>query len=285
LEAADVSELNGNPVPLRKGGTYLIAGGAHGLGYETAQWLAREYQAKLILLGRRALAEPIWNRLECLERAGGTALYVRADLCDALSLQRALELGRAELGSIEGVIHSAMLLHDGLLASLDESEFAAPLGPKMSGLENLREALRQDPLAFALLYSSVQSLLGNAGQGSYACASAFADSYAEVWRTEASYPVKTVNWSYWGSAGAVAGEEYRRRMQAVGVESIEAEEAFPILQGLLASSLVDQLWVIKAGDRFLRLIGLDAGPRKQVAAVSSAPSLLGRSLALLRGSR
>ena len=288
LQAADLSEFNAirtGSGPLRSSGTYLIAGGAQGLGYETAQWLAREYQAKLILLGRRALAGPIWKRLETLERAGGKALYVRADLCDAPSLDRALELGRAELGPIEGVIHSAMLLQDGLLASMVESEFAEPLGPKMSGLENLREALRNDPLAFALLYSSVQSLLGNAAQGSYACASAFADSYAEVWRKEASYPVKTINWSYWGSVGAVAVEEYRRRMHAVGVESIEPDDAFPIVRRLLASSSIDQLWAIKASDRFLRLLGLDPETRKKPAAVDRTPSLLGRSLALLKEGR
>lgn len=288
LQPVDLSEFEANSTgsgPLRTGGTYLIAGGAQGLAFETALWLAREYRAKLILLGRRALAEPIWKRLEALERAGGKALYVRADLCDAPSLDHSLELGRAELGPIEGVIHSAMLLRDGLLASLNESEFAVPLGPKMSGLRNLREALRDDPLAFALIYSSVQSLLGNAAQGSYACSSAFADSFAELWRTEASYPVKTINWSYWGGVGAVAGEEYRRRMQAVGVESIEPDEAFPIMRRLLASASIDQLWVVKAGDRFLRLLGLNPGGRKPPVVADRAPSLLGRSLALLREGR
>jgi polyketide synthase PksM len=97
--------------------------------------------------------------------------------------------------------------------------------------------------------------------------------------------VKTINWSYWGSVGAVAGEEYRRRMQAVGVESIEADDAFPIVRRLLASSSIDQLWVIKASDRFLRLLGLAPETRKKPVAVDRTPSLLGRSLALLREGR
>jgi hypothetical protein len=97
--------------------------------------------------------------------------------------------------------------------------------------------------------------------------------------------VKTINWSYWGGVGAVAGEEYRRRMQAVGVESIEPDEAFPIMRRLLASASIDQLWVVKAGDRFLRLLGLNPGGRKPPVVADRAPSLLGRSLALLREGR
>ncbi|MBV9224426.1 MAG: polyketide synthase dehydratase domain-containing protein, partial [Acidobacteriaceae bacterium] len=94
-------ELTGGlPLPLRREGVYLITGGAHGLGYETAKWLAKDYKAKLILLGRRFLGDPIWERIAELERAGGEVLYVRADLGDRPMLERALDLGRKQFGPV-----------------------------------------------------------------------------------------------------------------------------------------------------------------------------------------
>jgi acyl transferase domain-containing protein/acyl carrier protein/SAM-dependent methyltransferase len=270
-------------LPLRRGGIYLIAGGAQGLGFETARWLSREYQPKLILLGRRPLANPIWDRISELEREGAEAFYVRADLCNLEVLQRALQLGREQFGPIEGVIHSAMVLRDGLLASMDEQTFRAALAPKMTGLENLREALRGDPLEVALLFSSVQSQLGNAGQGNYAAASTFADSFAALWRNEVSYPVKVVNWSYWGTVGAVATPDYRQRMEAAGVHSIEPAAGMRILRQLLASQQFQQLWVLKASARFLRLVGVSGDESlDETVYPEKIPSLLRRSLLLLQ---
>ncbi len=280
LQPISVDDSGASPV--RVGGVYLIAGGAQGIGYETARWLAREYSANLILMGRSPLADPIWSRVRELERVGAQAIYVRADLSDIQSLWHAVEIGRAEFGPVQGVVHSAMVLHDGLLASLDDNGFAEPLRAKMSGLENLREVLRSDPLAFALVHSSVQSVLGNAGQSNYAAASAFADSFANVWRSEVSFPVKTVNWTYWGSVGAVATEEYRQRMRAVGVESIEPGEAFPVVERLLRSTSVNQIYAVKAAERFLPLLGIENGTAKAATSSNGGSSPLARSLVVLK---
>ena len=59
-------------------------------------------------------------------------------------------------------------------------------------------------------------------------------------RATHGYPVKIVNWGYWGSVGIVTDEFYKKRMEALGFGSIEPEEAMQALQRFVASEM-DQL--------------------------------------------
>jgi NADP-dependent 3-hydroxy acid dehydrogenase YdfG len=242
--------------------------------------LATEFRARLILVGRRPLTEPIWLQLEALEAAGGAALYARADVSDPGAFARAVDIGREHFGRIDGAIHSAGTLEDGLLANMDERSLRAVLAPKTVGMVAFGEALRDEPLDFVLLYSSIQSTLGNAGQGNYAAASSFQDAYGAALRDRLRCPVRVLNWGYWGSVGIVAGPDYRRRMAAVGVESIEPNEGIEVVRIALASQAPEQLIAVKADARFLerarlRLQADDGGGPDRI------PSVLKRSLALL----
>src|SRR5688572_27940314 len=42
---------------LRQGGVYLLTGGLGGIGGVIAEWLAREYRAKLVLIGRTPMPQ------------------------------------------------------------------------------------------------------------------------------------------------------------------------------------------------------------------------------------
>jgi polyketide synthase PksM len=53
-----------------------------------------------------------------------------------------------------------------------------------------------------------------------------------------------MNWGYWGSVGAVASPEYRKRMAQAGQGSIEPAEAMQALEHLLTGP-VDQMALLK----------------------------------------
>ena len=40
------------PLPFRRGGLYLLSGGLGGIGVEVAKYLLKQYQARLLLVGR-----------------------------------------------------------------------------------------------------------------------------------------------------------------------------------------------------------------------------------------
>jgi acyl carrier protein len=71
---------------------------------------------------------------------------------------------------LDGIVHSAGVLHDGLFQNLDDAQVSAVLTPKVSGAEVLdRLARRLAPRHF-WLFSSVAARFGNPGQAPYVAA-------------------------------------------------------------------------------------------------------------------
>ena len=56
-----------------------------------------------------------------------------------------------------------------------------------------------------------------------------------------------MNWAYWGSVGVVASDDYRSRMAAAGIGSIEPEEGMRALRSLLAGPLTQVAFLKAAG--------------------------------------
>ena len=81
-------------------------------------------------------------------------------------------------GALNGVIHAAGELRDGLIWNKSQEDFAAVLRPKVRGVEALDAATSQEPLDYFILFSSTAGLLGNAGQSDYAYANAYLDAFA-----------------------------------------------------------------------------------------------------------
>ncbi|MBQ0826805.1 SDR family NAD(P)-dependent oxidoreductase [Streptomyces tagetis] len=243
--------------PFRPGGTYLILGGAGGIGAVTARHLARRAGANVALLGRRPATPEVDEELRAIEAAGGHALYVQADATDADSLSAAVAAVKRRFGPVHGAFHSALVLADARLADMEEGAFEAVLAPKTRGSLLLAEALREEPLDFLVLYSSAQSFSGNAGQSNYAAASAFQDAFGAALAADGR-PVHVVDWGYWGEVGVVAKAGYRRRMRALGVHSVTPDEGMRALETVLAHRLV-QVLPIKAEQRVLDRLGVVPG--------------------------
>lgn len=233
------------PGAIREGGTYVIAGGAGGIGLTISELLARNYHARVIWLGRRPLDEAIRRKAATLERYGPAPLYLQADIADWRQMREALDCVKRETGVIHGVIHSALSLHDRSLRRMSEEEFEVTARAKIHGSVVLAETFGRAAEDWFCFFSSAQSLLGGAGQANYAAGSSFTDSYAASLRQRLDCAVHIIDWGFWGEVGAVATEEYRERMACQGLGSISpAEGAEAFLRAL--SHKVDRLIVLKA---------------------------------------
>ncbi len=82
------------------------------------------------------------------------------------------------------------------------------------------------------------------GQSNYAAGCTFKDSFARMLEQKRPYPVKVMNWGYWGSVGVVTDELYNRRMEQSGIDSIEPQEAMESLKTLVNSD-ISQMALIK----------------------------------------
>ncbi|MEW5803368.1 MAG: thioester reductase domain-containing protein [bacterium] len=249
--------IDAGKAAFRHQGVYVILGGAGGIGLELCRYLAENYQAHLVLLGRGDLDDKRKEKISRIESKGGRVLYVRADASDYSSMTAAIEKARSRFGKINGVIHSAIVLKDMILENMDEASFRMALTPKVRGSMTLYKAVQGEALDFMMFFSSAVSFFGNMGQSNYTAGCTFKDAFARYLNQREGYPVKTINWGFWGSVGvAAASEEYKRRLTALGAQSIEPDEGMEAVRQVLGNP-VEQIVAIKAQDFLLERIGVD----------------------------
>jgi len=236
-EMVPISSADTGATPFRDGLTYLVVGGAGGIGFALTQALAARHRARIGWIGRRPLDARIREQMSAIVELGGKIHYESADLGALGSMKSAVNAIRRELGPISGAVLSAMVLEDVAIAHMTSGHLDRVLRPKVAGVRNLHKALEGEPIDHLILFSSVAAFLNTPGQGNYAAASCYLDAYALELRRRYGVPTYVVNWGYWGSIGIVAGRRYEREMAARGVCSIEPEDGFACLRQQMAMGL------------------------------------------------
>ncbi|MFF5718894.1 SDR family NAD(P)-dependent oxidoreductase [Streptomyces buecherae] len=212
-------------------GTVLVTGGTGLLGGMLARHLVTEYGVRsLLLLSRRGPAAEGAEglRAELVER-GARVAVVACDAADRAALAAALEAVPAEY-PLTGVVHTAGVLDDGVIASLTPERLAAVLRPKVDAAWNLHELTRPYDLRAFVLYSSAAGTLGQAGQASYAAGNAFLDALA--WHRRATgLPGLALAWGLWAEAGGMTGhlgEADVRRLRRTGLAPMPSEQGLAL---------------------------------------------------------
>ncbi|UJF34762.1 SDR family NAD(P)-dependent oxidoreductase [Paenibacillus hexagrammi] len=239
-----IQPVNRDRTSYKKGGVYVVIGGAGGIGEIWTDYMIRTYQAQIIWIGRRPKDEAIQTKLDQLAILGVSPHYMTADATNQKELQQAYEEIKRKYTGIDGVIHSALVLHDQSLANMEEESFRAGLAAKVDISVHIAQVFHQEPLDFVMFFSSFNSFTKAFGQSNYTSGCTFADTFAHQLSLEWPCAVKVMNWGYWGSVGIVASKAYRERMEQAGIGSIEPPEAMAALETLLAGPL-DQIGFIK----------------------------------------
>lgn len=197
----------------------------------------KTYQARVVWIGRRKHNSAIQEKIDRLSQFGPAPIYIEADAANPNELTRAYETIKRTHPQINGIIHSAIVLEDQSLANMPESRLKSVLAAKVNVSVNMARVFRNEPLDFALFFSSVQSFARAAGQSNYAAGCSFKDAFAAHLAQVRPYSAAVMNWSYWGSVGIVSSADYQERMKQAGVGSIEAPEAMAALERLLGGPL------------------------------------------------
>ena len=212
--------------------TTLITGGLTGLGLASAEHLVERGARHLMLVGRRAPAPDAEQRLAALRARGVDVRVAQADISRGSEVQRIVALVDAEMPPLRGVIHAAGVLADAALVQQSWPRFAEVLAPKVQGAWALHQATRHRPLDFFVLYASVASVFGSAGQANHAAANAFLDALA-AHRRGLGLPALSIGWGAWSEIGSAAGRSLEDRVAAKGVEWIAPAVGIAMLERLM----------------------------------------------------
>ena len=244
---ARATSLPQAPAPYRQRGVYVVIGGAGGIGQAWSRFMIGQYDARLVWIGRRPLDAGIQAAIDALGRHGTAPIYLSADAADPDALRAARDRILQEHAALHGVVHSAIDLQDQSVALMDEATLRAGLSAKLEVSVNLDRVFGGLDLDWMLFFSSLISFTTGAGQSNYAAGCTFKDSFARAVAQRRPYPVKVMNWGYWGNVGVVTSEFYNKRMAQMGIASIEAPEAMDVLQQFAGAALA-QVAVVKTLD-------------------------------------
>ncbi len=218
------------PKTVRPHATYLITGGAGGLGLEIAQRFAANGAGVIVLVGRSGPSAALRARMAELSAGGSQVVALQADISQAEEVAALLEHIRREYPPLRGVVHAAGVTDDALLIHQDWARFARVLAPKVAGAWNLHTQTQHLPLDFFVLFSAGAGIFGSAGQSSYAAANAFLDALA-YHRSALGLPGLSIAWGAWAEVGLAArlGPQHLKRWSELGIRAIspaQGQQAF-----------------------------------------------------------
>lgn len=221
-------------LPINSHSSYLVTGGLGALGLKVAAWLAQQGAKSLVLTGRSDASSQAQKILAHLEQAGIQITTLKADISVQEEVEKLLAEIEITLPPLQGIIHAAGVLDDGILLQTSWERFAKVLAPKVLGSWHLHQLTRHLPLDFFVCFSSISSLIGNPGQGNYAAANAFMDMLSH-YRASLGLPSLTVNWGAWMSGGMAT--QVQDLLAAKGIGSIAPEQGLNILGELLTQKI------------------------------------------------
>jgi malonyl CoA-acyl carrier protein transacylase len=230
----------GHAVRLRPGDVVVISGGGRGVTSHLARALA-PFGCRLVLLGR---TKPTWevasegmtpgadgappnpdpaeirSVLQELETVGVEASYFTCDVVDAQAVEVVFKEISSRYGRIDGIIHGAGFLRNGLLQDLSPCDFSGVLGVKCLGARNLLRAGSPRGLRFFAALSTVSAVTGNLGQANYAAANRVMHAWLEQTSGAAKHlTVKTLFLPPIAGTGMADTAETREFMRRIGLSA------------------------------------------------------------------
>ena len=199
-----------------------------------------------------------------LRQQGVRIEVIPTDITDRRDVQRTLAKIDTDMPPLRGVIHTAMVLEDRLLTDLDRATLEKVLWPKVLGGWNLHHETKHLELETFVLFSSLSSVFGHAGQANYSAANALLDSLA-YYRRASGLPATVMNWGHLGEVGYLAErEQLGQRLERQGVLSFTVRQATDCLEYALQNRSL-QLSVLRMDWSLWRGLGISNRVSKRFA--------------------
>nr|XP_046211019.1 mycocerosic acid synthase [Oncorhynchus gorbuscha] len=219
----------------KKSCVYIVTGGLSGLGLETVKFIAHRGGGCIATLSRSPMSAEMQFEMDTLQRRCGVSIMsVQCDVSVSGQVVNAITAIVQMFPScpIKGVFHSAAVLHDALIETLDRSHFNKVLRPKVNGALNLHYATQHNKLDYFVCYSSISSFIGNASQSNYAAANSFLDTFSH-YRRNLGLAGQSINWGPLNLGLLLNRDNFQRFLEAKGMMIMEVSEVHEALEKCL----------------------------------------------------
>ncbi|WP_244291337.1 type I polyketide synthase [Streptomyces subrutilus] len=182
--------------------------------------------AEIEAAASRILAErEVRGTLAALATAAASVRYHRADVTDEAAVRAVVAGVRARHGRLDGIVHGAGVLRDGLLRDKRPADFTEVFTTKVAGARHLAAAAAEHGTGpaprFLALFGSVAGVYGNRGQCDYGAANDALDGLAHAWAESFPGRVLSVDWGPWAAdAGGMVTPELERAYARRGIPLI-----------------------------------------------------------------
>ncbi|WP_404953910.1 SDR family NAD(P)-dependent oxidoreductase [Streptomyces sp. 147326] len=183
--------------------------------------------AEIEAAASRILAErEVRATLAALTAAAASVRYHCADVTDEQAVRAVVADVRERHGRLDGIVHGAGVLRDGLLSDKQPADFTQVFTTKVAGARHLAAAAAEHGSApaprFLALFGSVAGVYGNRGQTDYAAANDALDGLAHSWAESFPGRVLSVDWGPWAAeAGGMVTPELERAYARRGIPLID----------------------------------------------------------------
>jgi acyl carrier protein len=223
----------------------------------------------IVLAGRSTPTKSVQKTIADLEDAGAHVDAIQADITREEDLSQLLSRIDHSLPPLRGIIHAAGILEDSILLQQSWKQFKTVFAPKVKGTWLLHKTTAHMPLDFFVLFSSISSVLGSAGQGNHAAANAFLDAFAH-YRVALGLPALSINWGAWSETGAAAQRGVGDRIALHGMGTIDPETGLRVLEHLMKDRCVEAAVMPVSWSKFTRDYG--ASPEFLEGIVEETPT-------------
>ncbi|WP_425354984.1 type I polyketide synthase [Paenibacillus shirakamiensis] len=231
-----------------------ITGGTRGIGALCAEHFVKNYGVRrIVLMGKESIPpRHKWKshledygsslgikieKILSLEGMGAQVKTLSVSLGDVEGLHQSVQHVTSEWGPIGGVLHCAGMESSDTPAFIRKSltSIQEVALPKVEGLNHLYACLKDEPLRFFVLFSSVSATIPTlaAGQSDYAMANAYMDYFAQD--QAAVTPIVSIQWPNWKDTGM--GEVKSKAYKDTGLLSHTNEQGLQMLDYILSQGM------------------------------------------------
>lgn len=233
---------------IKENGLYIITGGTGSLGLQVAKHFSNQAKVKLILLNRTAFPKKDdWDNiqresenqklrekitiLQEIEKSRSFVSLYSVNVANKQELDSVLQTIRKLYGHINGVVHAAGVAGDGFLIKKEDYRILNIMEPKINGTILLDQLTKKDDLDFFIMFSSISSILPEAGQLDYAAANCFLDAYS-YYRNRNGKKTVTINWPAFMETGMAV--DYQVDFSKEMFQPIRTKDAMMVLDWVVS---------------------------------------------------